>query len=71
MMEANRARMNIVKETKKEVFSPPPLAMDKRPKTLAARRKEIIEDMPKLKVVREYFQDLAERLTAYSDDEEI
>jgi len=71
MMEANRAKMNIIKETKKEVFSPPPLALDKKPKTLNARRKDIITDTPKAKVVREYFTDLVARLSEYSDDEEI
>jgi len=71
MMNENRAKMNIVRETKKEVFSPPPLAMDKKPKTLNTRRKDIIEDVPKIKVVREYFEALVARLSEYSDDEEI
>ena len=71
MMQENRAKMNLVKETRKEVFSPPPLAMDKKPKTLNRRRKDIIEDMPKVKEVREYFIDLVSRLSEYSDDEEI
>lgn len=71
MMEANRARMNMIKETKKEVFSPPPLAMDKKPKTLNSRRKDIITESPKPKIVREYFTDLVARLSEYSDDEEI
>jgi len=71
MMEANRAKMNMIKETKKEVFSPPPLAMDKKPKTLNTRRKDIITESPKPKIVREYFTDLVKRLSEYSDDEEI
>jgi hypothetical protein len=71
MMEANRARLNLVKETKKEVFSPPPLAMDKKPKTLNSRRKDIITESSKPKIVREYFTDLVKRLSEYSDDEEI
>jgi hypothetical protein len=71
MMHENRAKMNIIKETKKEVFSPPPLDMDKRPKTLNKRRKDIIEEQPKIKIVREYFTDLVARLSEYSDDEEI
>jgi len=70
-MQENRAKMSIVKETAKQVFSPPPLEMDKRPKTLNKRRKDIIEDCPKIKVVREYFTDLVARLSEYSDDEEI
>lgn len=71
MMNANRAKLNIVKETTKEVFSPAPLDMDKRPKSMNKRRKDIIEDKPKAKIVREYFQDLSARLSQYSDDEEI
>jgi len=71
MMNENRAKMNIVKETRKEVFSPPPLAMDKKPKTLNSRRKDIINEEPKIKEVREYFKDLVARLSEYSDDEEI
>jgi len=71
MMEANRAKMNMIKETKKEVFSPPPLAMDKKPKTLNSRRKDIMTESPKPKIVREYFTDLVKRLSEYSDDEEI
>ena len=71
MMNENRAKLNMIKETKKEVFSPPPLAMDKKPKTLNRRRKDIIEDTPKIKEVREYFTDLVARLSEYSDDEEI
>jgi hypothetical protein len=70
MMNENRAKMNIVKETKKEVFSPAPLAMDKRPKTFQQRRKDIITEVPKIKVVREYFADLVKRLSGYSSDEE-
>lgn len=42
-----------------------------KPKTLNARRGEIIENLPKVKVVREYFTDLVARLTEYSDDESI
>jgi hypothetical protein len=71
MMEANRAKMNMIKETKKEVFSPPPLALDKKPKTLNSRRKDIMTETPKPKIVREYFTDLVKRLSEYSDDEEI
>ena len=71
MMNENRAKMNMIKETRKEVFSPPPLALDKKPKTLNRRRKDIIEDTPKIKEVREYFTDLVARLSEYSDDEEI
>lgn len=71
MMNENRAKMNMVKETRKEVFSPPPLAMDKKPKTLNSRRKDIITEEPKIKEVREYFKDLVARLSEYSDDEEI
>jgi hypothetical protein len=71
MMQENRAKLNMIKETKKEVFSPPPLDLDKKPKTLNKRRKDIIEDCPKIKTVREYFTDLVARLSEYSDDEEI
>jgi len=38
---------------------------------LNSRRKDIIDDMPKIKVVREYFTDLVARLCEYSDDEEL
>jgi len=71
MMEANRAKMNMIKETKKEVFSPPPLALDKKPKTLNSRRKDIMTETPKPKIVREYFTDLVKRLSEDSEDEEI
>lgn len=69
-MHENRAKLNMVRETAKQVFQPPPLAADKRPKTLAQRRKDIIDDCAKPKIVREYFTDLIARLTAYSDDED-
>ena len=42
-----------------------------KPKTLNVRRADIIENMPKVKVVREYFEDLVLRLCEYSDDEEL
>jgi hypothetical protein len=42
-----------------------------KPKTLNVRRADIIENMPKIKVVREYFEDLVLRLCEYSDDEEL
>jgi hypothetical protein len=42
-----------------------------KPKTLNSRRTAIIEDMPKVKVVREYFTDLVARLCEYSDDEDL
>ena len=42
-----------------------------KPKTLNVRRADIIENMPKVKVVREYFEDLVLRLCEYSDDESI
>ena len=42
-----------------------------KPKTLNSRRTDIIQDMPKIKVVREYFTDLVARLCEYSDDESI
>jgi len=71
MMNENRAKLNLVKETRKEVFSPPPLAMDKKPKTLNARRKDIIDEQPKIKAVREYFEALVARLSEDSEDEEI
>jgi hypothetical protein len=71
MMNENRAKMGLVKETRKEVYSPPPLAVDKKPKTLNKRRKDIIDECPKIKTVREYFTDLVARLSEYSDDEEI
>jgi hypothetical protein len=70
MMEANRAKMNMIKETKKEVFSPPPLALDKKPKTLNSRRKDIMTETPKPKIVREYFTDLVKRLSEDSEDDE-
>jgi len=71
MMEANRAKMNMIKETKKEVFSPPPLALDKKPKTLNSRRKDIMTETPKPKIVREYFTDLVARLSEDSEDDDI
>lgn len=42
-----------------------------KPKTLNVRRADIIENMPKVKVVREYFEDLVLRLCEYSDDEDM
>jgi len=71
MMNENRAKLNLVRETKKEVFSPPPLDMNKKPKTLNKRRKDIIDEEPKIKIVREYFIDLVARLSEYSNDEEL
>ena len=47
----------------------PPLGQ--KPKTLNSRRADIIENMPKIKVVREYFEDLVTRLCEYSDDEDL
>jgi hypothetical protein len=46
-------------------------APGERPKTLNSRRADIIENMPKIKVVREYFTDLTARLCEYSDDEDL
>lgn len=46
-------------------------APGERPKTLNSRRADIIENMPKIKVVREYFTDLVARLCEYSDDEDL
>ena len=42
-----------------------------KPKTLNSRRADIIENLPKVKVVREYFEDLVARLCEYSDDEDM
>jgi hypothetical protein len=46
-------------------------APGEKPKSLNSRRATIIEDMPKIKVVREYFTDLVNRLCEYSDDEDL
>jgi hypothetical protein len=67
MAQANKARaMGLTSGSSQPI--PPPGA---KPKTLNSRRADIIENMPKIKVVREYFTDLVARLTDYSDDEEI
>jgi hypothetical protein len=42
-----------------------------KPKSINSRRADIIENMPKVKVVREYFEDLVARLCEYSDDEDL
>ena len=42
-----------------------------KPRTLNSRRADIIKDLPKIKVVREYFEDLVLRLCEYSDDEDL
>jgi hypothetical protein len=51
--------------------SQPVPAPGTKPKTLNSRRTDIIQDLPKIKVVREYFEDLVARLCEYSDDEEL
>lgn len=43
---------------------------EKRQKSLRERRKEIIADKPKHKVVKEYFEDLITELCYSSSDEE-
>lgn len=67
MAQMNKARAmgNIAGSS---VPIPPP---GERPKTLNSRRADIIENMPKIKVVREYFEDLVARLCEYSDDEDL
>jgi len=64
-MNKARAMGNIAGSS---VPNPPP---GERPKTLNSRRADIIENMPKIKVVREYFEDLVARLCEYSDDEDL
>lgn len=67
MAQANRARA-MGNTSGSSVPIPAP---GERPKTLNSRRQDIIENMPKIKVVREYFEDLVARLCEYSDDEEL
>jgi hypothetical protein len=67
MAEANKARA-MGNTSGSSVPIPAP---GNKPKTLNSRRADIIENMPKIKVVREYFTDLVARLTEYSDDEDI
>jgi hypothetical protein len=65
--QMNKARaMGLTAGTTQPIPAP-----GEKPKTLNSRRTAIIEDMPKVKVVREYFTDLVARLTEYSDDESI
>lgn len=67
LAQANKARaMGQTAGSSKPIPAP-----GTKPKTLNSRRADIIADMPKIKVVREYFEDLVARLTEYSDDEEI
>jgi hypothetical protein len=67
MAQANKAR-TMGNTSGSSVPIPPP---GEKPKTLNSRRNAIIEDMPKVKVVREYFEDLVNRLCEYSDDEDL
>ena len=67
MAQANKARA-MGNTSGSTVPVPPP---GQKPKTLNSRRADIIENMPKVKVVREYFTDLVAKLSEYSDDEEI
>lgn len=67
MAQANRAR-SMGNTSGTTVPVPPP---GQKPKTLNSRRADIIENVPKIKVVREYFEDLVARLCEYSDDESI
>jgi hypothetical protein len=67
MAQANKARaMGLTAGSSVPIPAP-----GEKPKTLNSRRKDIIDDMPKIKVVREYFTDLVARLCEYSDDEEL
>ena len=67
MAQANRAR-TMGNTSGSSVPIPAP---GTRPKTLNSRRADIIKDLPKIKVVREYFEDLVARLCEYSDDEDM
>lgn len=67
MAQANRAR-TMGNTSGSSVPIPAP---GTRPKTLNSRRADIIKDLPKIKVVREYFEDLVLRLCEYSDDEDM
>jgi hypothetical protein len=44
--------------------------MAKAGKSLSARKKEIIENTPKAKIVKEYFEDLIAELEADTSDED-
>ena len=66
------AQMNKARSMGNTAGSSVPIpAPGQQPKTLNSRRADIIENMPKIKVVREYFEDLVARLCEYSDDEEL
>lgn len=67
MAQANKARA--MGNTSGSSVPIPPIGT--KPKTLNVRRADIIENMPKVKVVREYFEDLVLRLCEYSDDEDM
>jgi hypothetical protein len=67
MAQMNKARA--MGNTAGSTVPIPPLGQ--KPKTLNSRRADIIENMPKIKVVREYFEDLVTRLCEYSDDEDL
>ena len=67
MAQMNKARA-MGNTSGSSVPIPPP---GEKPKSLNSRRATIIEDMPKIKVVREYFTDLVARLCEYSSDEEM
>jgi hypothetical protein len=43
--------------------------MAKAGKTLSSRRREIIDNTPKAKIVKEYFEDLVAELEADTDDD--
>jgi hypothetical protein len=67
MAQMNKARsMGLTAGSSQPIPAP-----GEKPKTLNSRRADIIENMPKIKVVREYFEDLVTRLCEYSDDEEL
>jgi hypothetical protein len=67
MAQMNKARaMGLTSGSSQPI--PPP---GEKPKTLNSRRADIIENMPKVKVVREYFTDLVNKLCEYSDDEDL
>jgi hypothetical protein len=67
MAAENRARaQGLTKGTSVPI---PPIG--EKPKTLNSRRNDICENKPKVKVVREYFEDLVNRLCDYSDDEDL
>ena len=57
-------------DTKRATFAKEPADTSNKPKTLFQRREDIIKETPKIKIVREYFKTLVDRLGQMSEDEE-